>query len=454
MNDLHLMRPSGLSAVGELPWGAHFCQFYGGAADLVDALVPYFKAGLENNEKCLWVTCDPLRADDAKVALRNAVPDLAARMAANQIEILDHEQWYLRTGHQDATATLRGWVEREQQALADGFSGIRLTGNTYWVERNDWTGFVDYESRVTETFRGHRIIGLCSYCLQRCQPADILDVVANHQFALVRREGEWQVLETAALSRAKQDLERVNQELERRVADRTAELERAVRARDEFLSVASHELKTPITSLQLYVQGMLRSNGGALQPEQQSRMDRVLRQCTRLEKLVNNLLDVSRADAIVPPLHVEEGDLSALTQDLAERFAEEFARARCQVRLDAPLPVVGRWDAMRVEQALTNLFQNATRYAPGSNVEISVTADAGEAKVVVSDSGPGVPEEDQERIFGRFTQSQSPRAFAGGFGLGLWIVRQVAEAHGGSISLTSQPGHGATFTLTLPLGLT
>jgi signal transduction histidine kinase len=447
------MRPSGLAAVGALPWGAHFCQFYGERNDLVDSLVPYFKAGLEAGEKCLWVTSEPLRAEDARTALRQAVPNAEDRLLCGQLEIIDHEDWYLRTGQSDAGATLRGWVDREQQALSQGYQGLRLTGNTYWVERTDWAGFVDYESRVTSTFSGHRIIGLCSYCLSRCQPHDILDVVANHQFALTRRSGDWQLLESASLKSAKVELQRINADLERRVLERTAELSRAVAARDEFLSVASHELKTPITSLQLFVEGLLRGREAGTLDETQltSRLNRVHAQCGRLDKLVNNLLDVSRAGASSLPLHREHFDLSRLVSDTAERFAEEFARARCDVMVDCAEPVQGAWDRMRLEQVFTNLFQNAVRYASGSKLEIRVRLEGDRAVANVADTGPGVHPRDQARIFERFTQAEGPRPFAGGFGLGLWLVKQAVESHGGTITLHSQPGAGAQFTVSLPL---
>lgn len=446
-------RPSGLAAVGELPWGTHFCQFYGERSDLVDSLVPFFKAGLEAGEKCLWVTAEPLRADDAKTALRAAVPDLKARLAAGQVEVIDHEDWYMRTGKPDAESTLGGWVEREEQALSSGFSGLRLTGNTYWVERTDWKGFVDYEAQVSSTFAGHRIIGMCSYCLGRCQPADILDVVANHHFALTRRGGEWQLLENASLKQAKAALHRLNQDLERRVDERTVELTRAVAARDEFLSVASHELKTPITSLQLYVQGILRANErDSLGRDQLTgRLERVREQCGRLDRLVNNLLDVSRADEKGLAMDRERLDVAALVSDTVERFGEEFARSRCDVSVDAVEPVIGEWDRMRLEQVFTNLFQNAVRYAPRSKVTIQVEAADGTARIRVSDTGPGIPEREHARIFERFTQAEGARAFAGGFGLGLWVVKQVVEAHGGAVTLRSRPGEGATFTVSLPL---
>jgi signal transduction histidine kinase len=445
------LRPSGLSAVGSLPWGAHFCQFYEEQADLADSLVPFFKAGLDSHEKCLWVTSEPLPARDARTALRNAVPDLVERERRNQIEIIDHHDWYTVTGKADPDATLRGWVEREERARADGFAGLRLTGNTYWVERSDWNGFIDYESRVSKTFAGRNIIGLCSYCLDRCQPHDILDVVANHQFALTRRAGSWQMIESAALSMAKDELHRLNAELERRVLERTAALEQAVRSRDEFLSVASHELKTPITSLQLYVQGMVRAQSkGTLTAEQlNARLNRVQVQCGRLEKLINNLLDVSRADARTPALQRESFDMSELVADAAERFAEEFARVGCQVTVEAREPIVGCWDKMRLEQAVTNLLQNATRYAPGAPVHIRVQSEGPWVRIVVRDGGPGIAEKDHARIFERFGQAASDQ-FTGGFGLGLWIVKQVVEAHEGSVTLASRPGAGAAFTLMLP----
>ncbi|MFY0583260.1 MEDS domain-containing protein [Cystobacter fuscus] len=139
---LDKLRPSGLPVVGSLPWGAHFCQFYEGREELVDSLVPYFKAGLDNNERCLWVTSEPLRAEDARTALRQVVPDLVERERRHQIEIINHQDWYARTGKADPDSTLHGWVEREDRTLTDGFAGMRLTGNAYWVERSDWKGFV------------------------------------------------------------------------------------------------------------------------------------------------------------------------------------------------------------------------------------------------------------------------------------------------------------------------
>lgn len=121
---------SGISYVGEISWGTHFCQFYNNRDDLVSSLVPYFKAGIDNNEKCLWVTADPFRADDARAALKNAVPDLTEREKKGQIEILNHEQWYTGNGVMDTPSVLKACASAEQGALDKGFNGLRITGNT------------------------------------------------------------------------------------------------------------------------------------------------------------------------------------------------------------------------------------------------------------------------------------------------------------------------------------
>jgi signal transduction histidine kinase len=445
-------RPSGIRAVGELPWGAHFCHFYRDREDLVDSLVPYFKAGLDGNERCLWVTSEPFRAEDARTALRTAVPDVEERIRRGQLEILDHDEWYTRTGKADAAATLSGWIEREQRALALGYQGLRLTGNTYWLERKDWKGFVEYESRVTETFANHRIIGLCSYCLDRCRPEDVLDVVRNHQFALARREGEWHLLESASLQLAKRELHQLNQELEQRVRERTAELESALRVREAFLSVASHELKTPITSLQLYVDGLLRAQRRApLQAEEFSnRLSRAHHQCQRLERLINNLLDISRGDLSENSFNREPVDLGALAADTVERLGPDLARSGNTVQLRAAEPVVGAWDRMRLEQVVSNLLTNAIKHASGTDVRVEVGREGQDAVLAICDAGPGIPAADHARIFERFTRGSSTVS-PSGFGLGLWIIREIAEAHGGSVQVSSAPGAGATFTLRLPL---
>ena len=128
------MRKLGFDAINEYRWGTHLCQFYQTKEDLIDLLVPYFKAGLQNNEFCMWVTSAPLRVEDATAALGKAVKNLDRYIAKGQIEILDASQWYTKSGKFEPHEVLQDWVEKEKQALERGFDGLRLTGNTSWLE--------------------------------------------------------------------------------------------------------------------------------------------------------------------------------------------------------------------------------------------------------------------------------------------------------------------------------
>ena len=201
------MRQTGIEAIGEVPWGTHFCQFYQAKQDLIDVLVPYFKAGLERNEFCMWVTSDPLGAEEAKAALAAAVGNLETYLRRGQLEVLDYTQWYTAGGGFDSGRVLSGWVRKHDEALKRGFDGLRLTGNTFWLEEGDWKSFTDYEAAVDAALRRYRMLALCTYSLDKCGAAEVSDVVANHQFAVIKRGGQWEIIQSAERAKAAAALE-------------------------------------------------------------------------------------------------------------------------------------------------------------------------------------------------------------------------------------------------------
>ena len=227
----------------------------------------------------------------------------------------------------------------------------------------------------------------------------------------------------------------------------------AVRARDEFLSIASHELKTPLTTLQLQVQGLIRRirSGVRESPVETvaARLTTAERQVERLTGLINNLLDISRITAGRLDLDLEPVDLCAVVREGAARAREDSSRAGCEIRLDADGPCMGRWDRLRIEQVVTNLLSNAVKYGAGRPIEIAVGGDEVLARLTIRDHGIGIPPEHQARIFERFERAVSDRHY-GGLGLGLWIVRQIVDALGGSIIVESESGKGSVFTVNLP----
>lgn len=226
----------------------------------------------------------------------------------------------------------------------------------------------------------------------------------------------------------------------------------AVELRDEFLSIASHELKTPLTPLRLQVENVRRTLGkaGLLEDRIAARLEQINRQTQRLTTLVDSLLDVSRISAGRLSLELESAEFGEIVTDVVQRFADEARAARSPIALHIEHRAVGRWDRLRIEQVLANLISNAIKYGNGHPITIRVGSADDEVRIDVEDQGIGINQADLKRIFGRFERAASLRNF-GGLGLGLYIVRQIVEAHGGTITVMSTPAEGSTFTVILPL---
>jgi signal transduction histidine kinase len=434
--------PSGVPGVGEVPWGSHFCHFFSTREDLVDTLVPYFKSGLDNNEACLWVTSEPLAAADARAALGAVVPDLEERERRGQLQIIDHHDWYLRANKTDARSVLAGWVERQEASLRQGFRGLRLTGNTHWLRRDDWAAFVDYESLVNQAFRNYRIVALCSYCFERCTSQDVLDVVKNHQFAVARRQGTWEVIESAALRMAREDLLRLQQ------AEQA--LRETDRRKDEFLAMLGHELRNPLAPM-LTALELMKLRGAAETFRKETEV--LERQVRHLVGLVDDLLDVSRITRGKIELRCQKVEIAEIVARALEMASPLLEQRKHSVTVDIPpegLAVNG--DPTRLAQIVSNLLTNAAKYTdPGGSVTVCASTDGATVKLGVRDSGAGIPPELLPRIFELFIQGA--RTFdraQGGLGLGLPIVKNLVELHGGTVEAMSTLGAGSEFVVRLP----
>jgi two-component system, OmpR family, sensor kinase len=238
------------------------------------------------------------------------------------------------------------------------------------------------------------------------------------------------------------------------LAARIATLEHQLRVRDEFLAIAAHELRNPMHALLLQVAASVQTAraqgtaGAALV----RRLERVQQIVDRYVKRASLLLDVARINNR-SKLHVEDVDLAVIVREVVDSYMAEAEFYRCRLQARVPRSLPGRWDRLGVEQIVSNLVSNAIKFGAGTPImaELALVKEGTWVQFQVSDQGIGIPLKDQDRIFGRFERLSLPGTRPEGTGLGLWLVRELVEVHGGCISVVSAPGRGATFTVKLPV---
>jgi hypothetical protein len=180
----------GIPGLGAAPYGLHICHFYPTRQDLVDGLVPYFEAGIDNNERCIWVTSSPLPAQDALIEISKS-EKLMRAVTSGQLRVFDAIEWYGEPETFDAEQVIQHWLEEEQRALADGFQGLRITGNTSFVPRSRWYQLIEYERNLHDRIRNRRIIACCSYLREQCGAVEVLEVTRCHHGSLDRTDDHW-----------------------------------------------------------------------------------------------------------------------------------------------------------------------------------------------------------------------------------------------------------------------
>jgi len=456
------MQKTGIDVVGDMvAWGAHFCLFYETREDLLDSLIAYCKSGLGREEYCLWIVAEPLTIEEATAALKAAVPDLDRHLAVSRMEITSARDWFLQDGTFDGKRLTDAWYEKLARVSARGYAGMRVTGDTTWLSKKDWGHFCDYEDGLNEVIGNQSLAVLCTYPLATCGAPEILDVVRTHQFVLARRHGNWDIVETAALKRAKAEIKGLNEELEQRVVERTNQLIEAqtqlahvnrVTTMGELSASIAHEVMQPIAATVTNAKAAL--NWLNAQPPN---LEEARQALGATVKEVNRSTDViERIRALVkkaPPrkdaLEINEAILEVIALTRGEVVKNGVS---VQTQLAEGLPLI-QGDRVQLQQVILNLIINAVEamsvVSEGAReLLISTGKDAsGGVLVAVRDSGPVLNPESVARLFDAFYTTKP-----GGMGVGLSICRSIVEAHGGRIwaSVTAAPG--TVLQCILPVG--
>ena len=468
------LRANGLP---DLRHALHVCLVYERAAEARAAVVAFFAAGLAAGERCLyqggganWRRLERALATARLAAEAGGHSALGARGALGEIAA-------------PRTSGPHAWLElvrdAERQALADGFSGLRIS----WEmppEPGRWTlpELAEMEELLDRALAGAHTSLLCRYSRQR-SPADLLQrVMHSHPAAMLGGEiganafyapqpavpgaprGEERVQRMLAQLRRELRRERRLRDLERRLAERAVELDRADQDREQLLAMLGHELRNPLSTVSIAL-SVLRQRGTRGEGDETWRraLDTAERQVFHQAALVDDLLEASRATRGEIELHLEPLDLARLVAEVVDAYRDEIRDAGLALDADlAPqaLPVSG--DRLRLWQAVAHLLQNALKFSPpGGRVRVRLRRSGeGKAEISVRDRGVGIGPELLPHVFEVFTQADHTLDRAkGGLGIGLAVVKGVIEHHGGEVQASSdgEPGHGAEFKLLLPLDL-
>ncbi|MFP2905616.1 ATP-binding protein [Pyxidicoccus sp. 3LFB2] len=439
----------------------HLVQFYDDDGFLFDVVARFIGDGLRKAEPCVVIATEA-HCEGFLARLRAlGIPADEAR-ARGQLILLDARDTlsqFMVDGMPDWTL-FKSVISPVIEQLHGARHGVRVRAYGEMVDLLWGDGSPAAAIRLEEFWndlgRLHSFSLLCAYVMGHFRTGD--DAEAFHQVCrthshVIPCEQYSQIASDDSRLRRISALEQRARALEHEVEQRKRveqELLEAVRVREDFLSIAGHELRTPLTVMQLQLDSLLAQAAKEGSEPLSARINRLRKQAGRLGCLVEDLLDVSRLSAGRFTLEPQAVDLVEVVREVADRFEETARRAGCDLRVLADGPVPGSWDPLRVEQVVTNLLTNALKYGAGRPIEVTARRTRTRARLVVRDEGVGIPLRDQARIFHRFERAAASRNY-GGLGLGLWIVRQLVEAHRGTVRVESEPDEGATFIVELPL---
>lgn len=424
--------------------GSHISAVYSDSEELTEILVTYFKQGIERGEYCLWISPDEVATERAKNELEKEGVDVERCLVSSQLEILPANPFLEDVTHLEPT--VKELAEKGyKKALSGGFSGFRTniefrnTGSTLKPYLETFGKTVEtmiFENNKSPTF-------LCTLPLEKLSGTILIELMEENG-VFIKRKRKWKYL--GQLEEPK-ELENIHIRAEK-------DAEPTNMAKNGFIINMSHELRTPLNSVIGFSDLLLEGAFGPLNTRQSKYVNNILISGKNLLEIINNLLDISRLEAGDRKLNYEEIDIASLIGDVRMSLISlaSHKKISLEVKVDTSLENI-RADRTKLRQILYNLMNNAIKFTPDKGrVIVSACKEKGELEIKVSDNGIGLSKENNEKIFMPFTQADSSTARRyGGTGLGLYIVKNFIDIHGGKIWVDSEVGKGSTFVFTLPI---
>lgn len=422
-----LSRDMGIDVLGKMPWGTHIFMFYETKKDLIEVLVSYFKAGLQNNEFCMWITNEPLNRQEAERAMKKVMPNFDQYLEKGQIEVLAHSIWYLDEDPFNTQRALDRWVEKLNKALTNGYAGMRIAGDTTWLHEGTWQDFMEYEHLINESINAYRMLAICAYRLDKCGAPEIIDVVNNHQLGLMRKNGQWILLKNAERKRSDERFLEYQEQLKSLVSELllTDEHERH-RISSELHANIIQSLA--VSKLKLYI--LRQSVGGR---ELRKALDEI---CGSLGEISTGT--TSLATDLSSPVLYELGFEIAVSGLLSKEI-EKKQGIETEFRDDGQIKPLDDDVRLLMFHNVQELLNNVVKHSQAPKVRVSIDRVGSQIRVTIEDDGVGFnPPEPMSRAVERSE-------------FGLFGIRTKLSHLGGHMEIESAPGCGCKVTIMAPL---
>ncbi|NLZ39528.1 MAG: hypothetical protein GX893_07995 [Firmicutes bacterium] len=405
------LRKAGICYIKDIPWGTHLCVFYETDRDLIDIAAQYFRAGLENNEYCVWIVPESISPAVAVSSLQKVIPNFALYL--QQLEILKFSEFYLNNGNFNRDNILSMWEKKVAAALAEGYEGLRVLGCTSWVKKKHWQVFMEYEAAINKALATLQIIGLCPYPLVKYSKHEMLEIVSNHNFAFLKSRFD-----------------------ENTITD-LAKYER-IELVGKMAAGIAHEIRNPMTAVKGFIQ-LLQSKKELA--DYNDYFSLMIDELDRANDIITEYLSLAREKA----KDIKEHNLNDILRAIYPLLQATAVRENVDLVLSTGVIKDVYVDAKDVRQVILNLARNALEAMPGGGILAIKTYMASDKVVLeVSDTGCGIPQEILDNLGKPFLTTKE-----NGTGLGLPVSMKILDSYNASVNIKSS-SDGTTFIIYFP----